>query len=264
MHRFFIFIFALFIFPMTAPMTTIGLTPEEKGLEIAKEMNRRDDGFSDFTATLKMSLKNKQGEKSVRIIRNRTLEVPGDGDKSLIIFDNPKVVKGTAFLSFTHKVENDDQWLFLPALKRVKRISSSNKSGSFMGSEYAYEDIVSQEVEKYNYRWLRDEKYNGKTTFVVELDPFDPRSGYTRQVVWYDQLEYIPLKVDYYDRKNVLLKTLSYQGYRQYAGKHWRADRMEMINHQTGKETLLEWKDYQFKTGLSDRDFNKNSLKRAR
>lgn len=239
-------------------------TPEEKGLEIAKEMNRRDNGFGDFTATLEMTLVNKQGEKSVRVIRNRTLEVPGDGDKSLIIFDNPKVVKGTAFLSFTHKVKNDDQWLFLPALKRVKRISSSNKSGSFMGSEYAFEDIASQEVEKYTYRWLRDEAYEGKPTFVVELDPVDPKSGYTRQVVWYDQAEYIPLKVDYYDRKNTLLKTLTYHGYRQYAGKHWRADRMEMMNHQTGKGTLLKWKDYRFKTGLSDRDFNKNSLKRAR
>ncbi len=247
-----------------SPLSAIALSPEEKGLEIAKEMNRRDDGFGDFTATLEMTLKNKQGEESVRVVRNRTLEVPEDGDKSLIIFENPKVVKGTAFLSFTHKVENDDQWLFLPALKRVKRISSSNKSGSFMGSEFAYEDITSQEVEKYSYRWLRDEDYEGKPAYVVELDPVDPKSGYTRQLVWYDQKEYIPLKVDYYDRKNDLLKTLRYEGYRQYAEKHWRADRMTMINHQTGKETLLNWKEYRFKTGLSDSDFNKNSLKRAR
>jgi len=227
-------------------------------------VNQRDNGFGDFTSTLKMTLKNKQGETSVRVIRNKTLEVPGDGDKSLIIFDNPKVVKGTAFLSFTHNVGKDDQWLFLPALKRVKRISSSNKSGSFMGSEFAYEDIASQEVEKYSYRWLRDEAYEGKPAFVVELDPVDRKSGYTRQVVWYDQARHIPLKVDYYDRKNAFLKTLIFYGYQQYAGKHWRPDRMEMINHQTGKQSILEWTNYQFKTGLSEHDFNKNSLKRAR
>lgn len=260
MKRFLFLVFAFFIFPIT----TFGLTPEEKGLEIAKEVNRRDDGFLDFTAVLRMTLKNRQGEESIRVIRNRTLEVPGDGDKSMIIFDNPRDVKGTAFLSFTHKVKNDDQWLFLPALKRVKRISASNKSGSFMGSEYAYEDITSQEVEKYRYRWLRDEVLGGKPRFVVELDPVDPNSGYTRQVVWYDQTEYIPIKVDYFDRKNTLLKTLTYHGYQQYAGKHWRADQMIMVNHQTGKETVLNWSKYKFKTGLKENDFNKNSLKRAR
>ncbi len=254
----------LLVLILWLPIAAKAETPEEKGLAIAEEMNRRDDGYNDFTAKLKMTLRNRQGEESIRIIRNRTLEVPGDGDKSLIIFDTPKVVKGTAFLSFTHQIKNDDQWLFLPALKRVKRISSSNKSGSFMGSEFAYEDISSQEVAKYTYRWLRDEDYESKTTFVVELDPVDPNSGYTRQIVWYDQAEYIPVKVDYYDRKNVLLKTLTFSEYQQYLGKHWRPDRMEMINHQTGKSSDLLWTDYKFKTGLSSKDFTKNSLKRAR
>ncbi len=246
------------------PIVSFAQSPEEKGLEIAKEVNRRDDGFHDYSAELTMTLRNKQGEESTRIIRNSTLEVPGDGDKSLIIFENPKDVKGTAFLSFTHKVENDDQWLFLPALKRVKRINSSNKSGSFMGSEFAYEDITSQEVEKFTYRWIKDDLLDGKTAFLVERDPVDPNSGYTRQEVWYDQKEYIPLKIVFYDRKNALLKTLTYTDYKQYLGQYWRADRMEMLNHQTGKSSTLSWKNYQFKTGLSDQDFNKNSLKRAR
>ncbi|MFQ5580035.1 MAG: outer membrane lipoprotein-sorting protein [Nitrospiria bacterium] len=246
------------------PVTSFSETPEEKGLSIAVEADRRDNGFGDFTSRLKMVLRNKQGESSTRVIRNRTLEVEGDGDKSLIIFDNPRDVKGTAFLSFTHKIKNDDQWIFLPALKRVKRISSSNKSGSFMGSEFAYEDITSQEVEKYTYRWLRDEDYEGQSTFVIERYPVDPNSGYTRQVVWIDQAEYRPLKVDYFDRKKDLLKTLTYHGYQQYLGKFWRPDRMEMVNHQTGKGTVLNWKDFKFKTGLTDRNFNKNSLKRVR
>jgi len=137
-------------------------TPEEKGLAIAIEDDKRDNGFLDFTANMVMVLKNRQGEESRRFIRNKTLEVDGDGDKSLIIFDKPRDIKGTALLNFTHKTGNDDQWLFLPALKRVKRISSSNKSGSFMGSEFAYEDVTSQEVEKYTYKWIRDETLDGK------------------------------------------------------------------------------------------------------
>ncbi len=260
MNRFILFLLILTLWPLPV----FAQSPEEKGLEIAVEMNRRDDGFGDSTSNLEMILRNKHGEESTRLMRNKTLEVKNDGDKTLVIFDNPRDVKGTAFLSFTHKIENDDQWLFLPALKRVKRISSSNKSGSFMGSEFAYEDITSQEVEKYTYRWLRDEDYEGKPVFVVERDPVDPNSGYTRQVVWVDKKEYIPLKIEYFDRRNAPLKTLTFYDYKQYLGQYWRADRMEMINHQTGKSTVLKWRDYKFKTGLSSKDFNKNSLKRAR
>lgn len=240
-------------------------TPEEKGLAIAKEGDRRDNGFGDFTARMEMILRNKHGKESRRTIRVRTLEVANDGDKSLTIFDNPKDVKGTAFLNFTHKKGDDDQWLYLPALKRVKRINSRNKSGSFMGSEFSYEDIASQEVEKYVYKWLRDEKMEGRDHFVVEYVPVDKKnSGYTRQISWIDKEEYRPWKVEYYDRKKSLLKTLTFKGYRQYLDRYWRADKMLMINHQNGKSTKLLWSDYKFRTGLKDRDFSKNSLKRVR
>ncbi|MCH9021264.1 MAG: outer membrane lipoprotein-sorting protein [Planctomycetes bacterium] len=161
-------------------------------------------------------------------------------------------------------IEPDDQWLYLPALKRVKRISSNNKSGPFMGSEFAFEDLSSQEVEKYTYKYLRDENLNGMDSFILERYPVDKKSGYTRQVVWFDKAEYRPLKIVYYDRKNALLKTLEYDDYRQYIDKIWRAHSMSMVNHQTGKSTLLTWKDYKFRNGYTDRDFNKNSLKNAR
>jgi len=240
-------------------------SPEEKGLAIAREADRRDRGFKDFTANLLMVLKNRQGQESLRKIRIRTLEVEGDGDKSLSIFDNPRDVKGTAFLTFTHKVGDDDQWLYLPALKRVKRISSRNKSGSFMGSEFAYEDISSQEVEKYTYKWIRDEVHDGQECFLIERYPVDKKnSGYTRQVTWIDKKEYREWKVEYYDRKDSLLKTLTIKGYKRYLDKYWRADEMNMVNHQNGKSTRLAWSNYRFRTGLKDRDFNKNSLKRVR
>ena len=140
------------------PWLAVAETPEQKGLSIAQEADRRDSGFGSYTNDVKMILRNKQGQESVREIRSKTLEVEGDGDKSLVIFDKPRDVAGTALLSFTHKEGPDDQWLYLPALKRVKRISSSNKSGPFMGSEFAYEDLGSQEVDKYTYKWLRDEE----------------------------------------------------------------------------------------------------------
>lgn len=239
-------------------------TPEEKGLAIAKEADLRDTGWVDSTANLTMTLRNSQGQESTRNIRIKTLEVDGDGDKSLSIFDTPNDVKGTAFLSFTHPLAQDDQWLFLPALKRVKRISSSNKSGPFMGSEFAYEDMSSQEVPKYTHKWLRDEEIEGRDSFVIVQTPQYEHSGYTQRIVWLDKEMYQPLKVEYYDRKNALLKTLTFHGYKKYLEKYWRTNRQEMMNHQSKKSTTLLWENYQFQSSLTDRDFDKNALKRVR
>jgi outer membrane lipoprotein-sorting protein len=239
-------------------------TPEEQGLAIAQEADKRDSGFGDYTSDVKMILKNKHGQESTREIRSRTLEVDGDGDKSMTIFDKPRDIKGTALLSFTHKEGPDDQWLYLPALKRVKRIASDNKSGPFMGSEFAYEDISSQEVEKYTYKFLRDDTFNDMDVFVFERYPVDKKSGYTRQIVWMDKEHYKERKIEFYDRKNAPLKTLLFTDYNQYLDQYWRAHDMYMENHQTGKSTSLLQSNYQYRTGMSDRDFDKNSLKRIR
>lgn len=253
-----------FIFALAFAFAVSAQTPEERGLEIATEADLRDLGFKDNVVELKMTLRNSQGQESTRKLKTSNLEVEGDGDKSLVVFDEPRDIKGTAFLSFTHKTGPDDQWLYLPALKRVKRISSNNKSGPFMGSEFAYEDIASQEVEKYTYKFIREETINNLPSFVVERYPTDRKSGYTRQIVWYDQAEYRIQKIEFYDRKDALLKTLEYEGYQQYLDKYWRADRMHMVNHQTGKSTELLFSNYEFQTGLKDKDFNKNSLSRVK
>ena len=109
---------------------------EERGLEIAREADRRDAGFGDTSVNLSMLMTTPSGSEIVREMRQQTLEVAEDGDKVIMVIDSPADLKGTAILTFTHKVAYDDQWLYLPALKRVKRISSSNKSGPFMGSEF--------------------------------------------------------------------------------------------------------------------------------
>ena len=105
-------------------------TPEEKGLAIAIASDERDSGWKDWSALAQMNLKNRQGQTSSRQMRFQALEQEKDGDHRLITFDEPRDVKGTSFLVHTKKTGNDDQWLFLPALKRVKRISSNNKSSN--------------------------------------------------------------------------------------------------------------------------------------
>ena len=238
--------------------------PEEIGLKIALEARARSEGFGNFTARLIMVLRNKQGQESRRQLRVKILEVAGDGDKSLFVFDQPRDVKGTALLIHTYREKADEQWLYLPALKRVKRISSSNRSGSFMGSEFSYEDLGTQEVEKFTYRYLRDEPCGDLTCTVSERVPVDKRSGYRRQLVWRDRDELRVWKVQYYDRKDAHLKTLTPGNYEQYLDRYWQAGEMTMVNHLTGKSTILTWTDFQFGTQLNDRDFTQTGLRRVR
>ena len=239
-------------------------TAEEKGLAIAKERKARDLGWGDSVSQARMVLRNAEGKETVRKMRMKSLEIDNDGDKALTIFDQPRDVKGTAFLSFSHATTADEQWMYLPALKRVKRIASRNKSGPFMGSEFAFEDLSSFEIEKYTYKYLKDETINGQDCFVIESDPVDKYSGYTRQINWIDKTHYRPQKVEFYDRKNVLLKTLTFKDYKLYLDKYWRPDVMSMVNNQTQKSTDFITDSLTFKTGLSAKDFNKATLKRAK
>ncbi len=241
-----------------------GEDPAALGLAIAEEAHDRNAGWIDQRARLRMVLRDAAGHEHERHLRVDTLEVIGDGDKSMLVFDSPRDIKGTALLTYSHPIEPDDQWLYLPALKRVKRISSANKSGPFVGSEFAYEDFSSQEVEKYTYRWLRDEPLDGRDTRVLERVPAYPHSGYSRQVVWLAADILKPLKIEYYDRRNALLKTLRAGEYQRYLDQFWRAHRLEMRNHQSGKGTVLSWSDFRFRTGLGPGDFDRNRLKRQR
>ncbi len=236
-------------------------TPEEKGYAISKETDTRDSGFGDSTYDAVFTLRNAQGEESIREFSIKTLEVAGDGDKEQGLFHAPADVKGTAILTFSHGLKPDDQWMYLPELKRVKRISSVNKSGPFLGSEFAYEDIASWEIEKYKYRYLRDEALDGNDCFVVENTPAYEYSGYAKQIEWVDKTIYQPRKIEFYDHKNELLKTLVFSDYHQYLDRYWRPSKLEMTNHQNGKSTGLARSNYRFRNGFNDSDFSESALK---
>ena len=239
-------------------------TPEEKGLRIARDSSARNDGFGDFTAGMTMVLRDRQGRESVRQMRFKVLEVPADGDKSLFVFDQPRDVQGTALLTHAHVNTPDDQWLYLPALKRVKRISASRRSGSFMGSEFSYEDMSSPEVDEYTYRYLRDEPCGDLMCTVTEQFPLDEKSGYSRKVIWQDKDELRVWKMELYDRRGSHLKTLTFANYQQYLDRYWRAEEQTMVNHLTGASTVLEWTDFRFRTGIDESEFTQTALRRVR
>ena len=237
---------------------------EEAGLRIATEARERQKGFGNFTANLTMILRNKKGRESRRELSLKVIEVEGDGDRTMFVFDRPRDVRGTAFLVHAHKNEPDEQWLYLPALKRVKRISSSKQSGSFMGSEFSYEDMGATEVEKYTHRHLRNEPCGDLECTVSERIPVGRDSGYSRQLVWLDREELRTMQVQFFDRGGAHLKTMVAEEFEKFLDRYWRGGKITMTNHLTGKSTVLLWSDYEFGTDLDLGDFTQTALKRAR
>ncbi|WP_461518704.1 outer membrane lipoprotein-sorting protein [Porticoccus sp.] len=241
-------------------------TPEEKGFDVAARSDRSDRGFGDSEAEMTMVLRNAAGQESSRSMYFSTLEIPDEsvGDKSLVLFSTPKDIEGTALLSHAKILDPDDQWLYLPALKRVKRISSKNKSGPFVGSEFAFEDFTASELNKFSYKYLREEPCGDLQCDVVERYPRYENSGYTKQISWVDTTAYQIRKIEFYDRRDSLLKELVFEDYRKYDDKFWRAHRLSMKNLQTNKSTDLVYGEYKFGVGLTDNDFVKGRLSRLR
>ncbi len=250
---------------LTTSRTAEGLdSAQKKGLAIAIKADKHKRGYHDYRADAKMTLKDAAGGTTENRLTITFLDVPNDADKELATFQSPGDVKGTSLLTFSHRNGEDDQWLYLPALTRVKRISSSNKSGAFMGSEFAYEDLSYEAIEKYSYKFLRQEKCDlGQCELVDEVPNYE-HSGYSHLVAWYDSKEARMVRIDFFDRNNTLQKTYKATGYKKYLGHWWRAAKMEMVNSQTGNSTILEWSNIKFHVGLTARDFDMSSLQRVR
>lgn len=237
-----------------------------RGLQIAREAERRDAGWRDAQVALMMVLQDRRGATRERTLRMMMLEVPGEtgGDKSIAIFDSPPDLDGTILLTLTRIGADDNQWLYLPALKRVKRISSSNKTGAFFASEFAYEDIAAPEVGRFSYLHLGQTTCGPLTCNIVEERPNYRNSGYGKLVAYIDTQAYRTQRVEYFDRRGALLKVLDVAGYRKYRGRFWRPETLTMSNRKTGRTTVLRYGQWSLATGLSDSTFSEQNLRNLR
>ncbi len=229
--------------------------------EVASKSDAAMSGFEDSISKLTMTLINARGQEKIRTMKMKILEGKEE-DKSLMEFLSPADVKGTKFLSYEHVDKDDDQWLYLPALKRVKRIASKNKSGSFMGSEFSYEDLSAFNVKKYRYSGdATISKLGDKEVYISTSIPISKYSGYTKLVSYVDTKTFLVQKVEYFDRKNKLLKT-SYFGKYNKLDSVYRITKITMKNTQNDKTTILVWSDEKIKNGLKTKDFHKRHLKK--
>lgn len=249
---------------LQAVLADPGADAAARGLAVAEAADRADDGFGDSAVAVRMLLHDARDSVTERELRIFTLEGRGDGDRSLIVFDSPPDQRGTALLTWNHDPGDDDQWLYLPALTRVKKIAARNRSGPFVGSEFAFEDLTSNEVGAFRWRFLGTEKCSLGECYHVERTPVESWSGYSRQEAWYDTAALRLVRVEYYDRKESHLKTLVASDWQQSDAGYWRAGSMDMRNLQTHRRTELVWGRYAFGTGLDANDFTPAALRRTR
>lgn len=238
-------------------------TPEEKGLRLAREIEAANKGFVGERSRMKMILIDAHGSKVERQMTGMIMEVSDDGDRSLINFESPLDVQGTKMLTWSKKNDDDEQWLYLPSVRRVKRITSRQQSASFLGSEFSYEDLGSQEVDKYTYKWIRDDQVEGKPVWIIERFP-KRTSGYSKQVLTVRQDIKTAIQVDYFDRRSELLKVAKFLGFKEFkAGgrTHHRPGSIHMKNVQTRKESIFEWQSREIGVVHNAIDFEQRNLR---
>ena len=232
----------------------------QNGEEVAKQAYKKISGYQSSISKITMVLKNAQGDKNIRKLEMKKLEGK-NGDRSLLIFLYPNDLKDTKLLSYEVIGGDDKQWLYLPALKRVKRISSRNKSGSFMASEFSYEDISSQNYKNYTYlKEVKTVTKNNVQYFKLQRIPKDKHSGYSKQIIYIDTKENLARFGEYFDKQGRLLKKISFQNYVVLDGVY-RVRKIVIRNIQNQKESTLIWDSDTIKAELSKKDFSKRVLR---
>ena len=257
--KFLFSIFALMIVFQNVPAQDVKLT----GREIMVKVDERPDE-NDRKSTLKMTLINKRGRQRVREILSWSKDY-GKDSKSIMYFQKPADVKGTGFLSWEYDdpSKDDDRWLYLPALKKVRRISGSSKNDYFMGSDFTYDDMGGRSVNEDEHKFLREEEVNGSQCWVVESISKDKDYMYSKTIKWIRQDSYIGAKLEFYDRQGALLKILTISDVRKQDG-FWTAFKMEMDNKQEKHKTILELEEVQYNTNVKDSMFRVSTLERGR
>lgn len=233
-----------------------------KGYEVAKSINDANKGFKSEQSDMTMILKN--GDKKIeRKMISKTMETGKDNSKSLLEFLLPKDVAGTKLLTWSFADKEDSQWIYLPAFKKVKRISSSSKSSSFMGSEFTYEDLRASILDKYTYKFIKEETKDGDTFWTFEKYSKEP-SSYTKQVVTASKKYMSAIKVEFYDRSKSLLKIGEFKNFEEFKfdGKiFWKPANISMKNVQTQKESELVVSNRALGTNMTENQFRKSALK---
>jgi hypothetical protein len=228
------------------------------GKQLLKNAEHKLSGWKDELVSGDMHLFDAKGRGVARSFQRIGLEgayLEGQalnnvrhGDKSIIKFTAPADIKGVSALNYENSGGSDDNWLYLPSTRKVRRISGSNNTASFQGSEFTYEDLNDLDPEEYQWRFIEE------TTLVIDNEtvavfkiagvPLYQDTGYSRITVYLSKADHYQTKVEYYDKSGAHLKTRTSSKWKKFHGRFWRAFNVDMSNHITGKKTILSFSHY--------------------
>ena len=193
-----------------------------------------------------MLLVDKDGGKEKRDVKRYAKEVGDDIHRYLIVFMSPADIRATALLTWEHKDRENDQWLYMPARKKMQRIAKGSKKNYFMGTDFTYEDMEPEDIDNFKYTILREEKFSHDKKehqcYVIEAVPANKaktrESGYKKRILWIEKEHLTTLKTDFYDRRNRLQKTQTNYDMQNIEGTVWRAKKTIMNNKSKKHKTL--------------------------
>lgn len=239
------------------------------GLEIVQNVNQREEGDS-VSRSIQFTLTDKRGKQ--REQQTKAYRLNGDEMKrSVIFYTDPANVAGTALLTYDYHESGreDDQWLYLPAMRKVRRVSAANRGDYFLGTDFTYYDMKHEsdvEIESFHWTTLRREEVNGHRCWAVEAKPKDPavakELGYSRIQFWFDEENWLKRKAEFWDLSANPLKTIFFKDIRQVEGI-WTAHELVAQNHKTGHTTVLRMSDIDYDADLDEQIFTQNGLRRG-
>jgi outer membrane lipoprotein-sorting protein len=231
------------------------------GNQIIDKTYNRATG-DDQTSMLTMTLTNKSAQTRVRKIQQFS-KVLGDTEKSIMFFQTPADVKNTSFMNWSYDGDKaDDQWIYLPALKKVKRISSDSKSDYFMGSDFTYDDLGDRKLNADNHKLLREETKNGKLCYVVESKSKDEDYMYSKTITWIDKSTFVGVQKEFYDEDAELLKILTIKKVETIAGIYVITN-SKMKNVQKNHSTTMVLSNVIINSGISSDKFSERMMMRG-
>lgn len=232
------------------------------GLEIAKAHEDIEKPDSTHMA-LQMDLVEADGKTSTRLIEQWGISKQ-DLANSIMVFRSPASVRNTRFLQVENADRGDDKWIYLPALKRVRRIASSEGGKSFMGSDATYDDMETRDIGRDTHELIREESFGSWDCYVVKGEAVDPEdSQYAYRYTWFDKETFVPVKVEMYDKQEDLLKVLIVKELKNIDG-YWTPMVSEITNVQTGHSTSMKVLNVEFDTDINPGMFTTQFLSNGR
>ena len=248
-------------------LTFISLTPPD-GREIMQK-SRDVSKLDGMEAISTLRIYDAKGRERVRqtSMASKLFE-SGTTEKRIIRLLSPAEVKGTGMLIYDYDERNDDMWIYMPALRKTRRIISNEKSKSFMGSEFSNADMSAPSLEDFDYTVTGSETIRGTDCWIVEVIPVNEdimdRMGYDRQLAWIGKQDFVFRKAEYYDEDDELFKQMISSDVRQMdkSGKKYIATRMEMSNMQNGRKSVMTIDEIQYNPDVKEEYFTLGYLER--